>query len=193
MPLADLPELAAWRHVEARVGFEVAFFARADGVWRCVGTTTAVEDGKAWAVRYEIQLNADWSTRFARIGGRSATGGRSVILESVATGRWLIDDAPAPHLDGLVDIDLEASVVTNAFPMRRLELGVDQAADAPAVYVRAGDLTVGRLEQHYVRLPDGDETRRFRYSSLTFDFTAELEYDISGLVTTYPGLATRVA
>lgn len=193
MSFTDLPVQAAWQHVGAREGFEVVFFARAGDGWMCSGNTTAVAAGVAWAVRYELQVNADWSTRSVRLHGVSATGTRNTTIESVAAGRWLVNGVEEPHLGGLLDVDLESSAMTNALPVLRQRLEVDQAAAAPAVYVRVGDLSVGRIDQRYVRLPDRDGTRRFHYTSPTFDFTAELEYDKSGLVTTYPGLAVRVA
>ena len=68
------PQMAAWRHRDARVGFEVAFFARiADGL-RVDGHTAAVEEGEPFAVRYEIVLDEGFRTRSATIVGRSATG-----------------------------------------------------------------------------------------------------------------------
>ncbi|MDF2978109.1 MAG: hypothetical protein K0S40_2837, partial [Actinomycetospora sp.] len=57
---------------------------------------------------------------------------------------------------------------------------------ASAVYVRALDLAVVRLDQTYRRLDD----RRFAYTS-DDDFSAVLTYDDSGLVVDYPGIARR--
>ena len=77
--------------------------------------------------------------------------------------------------------------------MRRLGLDVGEAADAPAVYVRAPDLRVERLEQRYVRLEDGGSGSRYDYTAPAFDFAAVLVYDEAGLMVDYPGLAVRVA
>ena len=106
---------------------------------------------------------------------------------------WLIDGVRAPQLDGCLDVDLESSSLTNAFPVHRLGLEVGQAAQAPAAYVRALDLEVQRLEQRYVRLPDGATGQRYHYSSPQFNFECELAYDRSGLVIDYPGIAVRAA
>lgn len=46
-----------------------------------------------------------------------------------------------------LDVDLESSALTNALPVHRMGLGIEPAADAPAAYVRALDLSVDRLEQ----------------------------------------------
>jgi hypothetical protein len=176
---------AAWQHREARDGFEVVFVSGD----RFEGTSTGVEGGAAWAVHYVIELAADGTTRSARVVGRSASGPHELTLVALEPGRWEVDGAPAPALDGCLDVDLEVSALTNAFPVNRLALEIGEEADAPAAYVRAFDLGVERLEQHYVRLAE----RRYRYSAPAFDFTCELVYDASGLVLEYPGIATRVA
>jgi hypothetical protein len=98
-----------------------------------------------------------------------------------------------PQLTGCLDVDLEASACTNAFPVHRLGLEVGQAADAPAVYVRARDLSVERLEQSYKRLPNDGEHSRYHYVAPTFNFRAVLVYDVFGLVLDYPGIAVRTA
>jgi hypothetical protein len=105
----------------------------------------------------------------------------------------LVNGEAAPALDGCLDVDLEASALTNALPVRRLALRVGQEADAPAAYIRALDLSVERLEQRYVRLPDDAARQRFQYTSPAFDFQAVLVYDESGLVLDYPGIAVRAA
>jgi hypothetical protein len=176
---------AAWRHMEARDGFEVV---RVDEpVFE--GSTAAVEEGLAWAVGYVLELAPDGSTRRARVSG---LGGAAVVLERDGGG-WRVDGEPAPHLDGLLDVDLESSALTNAFPVRRLGLAVGEAAEAPAAYVRAHDLSVERLEQRYRRLPDGERGQRYHYVSPAFDFECELAYDEAGLVLDYPGIAVRMA
>jgi hypothetical protein len=189
MTFADPPRQAAWRHRGARDGFEVVFVSADGGGWLLEGHTAAVEDGEAWAVRYAIGVTGDWATRGARVWGRAA----EVELAADCTGRWLVDGEPAPHLDGCLDVDLESSSLTNAFPVHRLGLAVGQAADAPAAYVRALDLAVERLEQRYERLPDADGRQCYHYAAPRFEFECRLRYDEFGLVVEYPGLAIRAA
>jgi hypothetical protein len=190
--MVDLPATAAWRHVDARVGFEVLFSRREPDGYRFEGHTTAVEDGRAWSIRCAITLDPNWGTRRAHIIGQSGEGMAEVLLERAATGGWRIDGTRAAQLDGCVDIDLEASAFTNAFPVQRLGLAVGQSADAPAAYVRAPGLDVERLEQRYVRLEDAGKQSRYDYAAPFFDFRAELVYDEFGLVLEYPGIAVRV-
>jgi uncharacterized protein len=185
------PATACWLHREARSGFEVAYFRSQEDGWAVDGTTAAVEDTKTWIVTYSIRLDAGWATRSARIMARTAAGLRETFLEVDQTGRWLVDGDPAPYLDGCRDVDLESSAMTNALPVHRLGLAAGRQADAPAAYVRALDLSVGRLEQTYRRIADEGARQRYEYAAPAFDFTSCLVYDESGLVLDYPGVARR--
>jgi hypothetical protein len=189
-----LPRQAAWRHVEARDGFEVTFVGEVNAGLCFIGTTSAVEEARAWTVSYEVSVDPiSWATRTARVTARSDAGEHAVDVASDGAGSWRVNSRPAPHLDGCLDIDLESSVLTNAFPAHRLGLAPGQGADAPAAYVRAQDLRVERLEQRYVRLENADSRLRFAYAAPVFDFECELAYDDAGLLLDYPGIALRAA
>ena len=149
---------------------------------------SAVEDGQAYAVRYEITLDERGHTREARVASDTVAGPRETVLVSNGEGRWRVDGEPAPQLDGLIDVDLEASACTNTLPIHRLALPLGEVTEAPAAYVRALDLSVTRLDQTYRRLDD----RRYAYTSEA-DFRAVLEYDGAGLIVDYPGIAVRFA
>ena len=82
--------------------------------WVIDGTTAAVEDGQTWVVTYSIKLDAAWVTRGAHIEARTVSGSRETRLESDGAGRWLINGAPAPDLNGCMDVDLESSSMTRA-------------------------------------------------------------------------------
>jgi uncharacterized protein len=193
MSFRTLPRFAAWQHRDAREGFEVAFLQSDHGGYRFEGTTTAVEDGEAWTVGYVIGLDSKWLTRGARVWARGASGPHELTLDADGSGRWWVSGAPAPHLDGCLDVDLESSALTNALPVHRLGLTIGQEADAPAAYVRAGDLRVERLEQSYVRVDDAGDRQRYDYSAPGFGFKSRLRYDESGLVLDYRGIAVRAA
>jgi uncharacterized protein len=184
---------ASWRHVRARDGFEVLFVRGSEHGVRCEGEVAAVEDGVAWAVSYDLLLDSEWRTRSAHVACLTPTGRAAFLLEGDGHGRWRVDGEPAPRLDGCSDVDLEASVFTNALPIRRLQLAVGESADAPAAYVRVPELRVERLEQRYQRLPDDGPHTRYDYRAPAFRYAAVLAYDESGLVVEYPGLAVRVS
>jgi hypothetical protein len=188
----DLPASAAWDHRQAREGFESVFLAAAGPGYRFDGHTAAVENGEVWAVRYSITVDERWVTRQARVWGWSAAGEQEVRIDADGTGHWEVDASPAHELDGCLDVDLESSAFTNAMPVHRLRLGVDDSAPAPAAYVRALDLQVERLEQSYLRVDDDGRNQCYDYCSPAFDFECRLVYDMSGLLLDYPGIATRV-
>ena len=185
------PATACWEHRRARSGFEVAYFRDTGNGWAVEGTTAAVEDARTWVVTYSIRLDEAWVTRSARIAGRTVSGSRETFLQSDGAGHWLINGGVAPHLDGCLDIDLESSALTNTLPVHRLGLAVGDRAASPAAYVRVLDLSAGRLEQSYARLPDQGTSQRYRYAAPAFGFTCTLIYDESGLVLDYPGIAVR--
>jgi len=185
---------AAWRHVGSRDGLEVAFLHEEPaGARRIEGYVSAVEDSHPWAVRYDIAVDTTARTRRANIRTTTANGCRALTIEADGDGHWLVDGAPAPALDGCLDIDLEASTATNAFPVARLGLAVGAAAEAPAVYVRVFTPAVERLDQRYERIADEGDHRRFQYSAPAFGFEALLVYDASGLIVDYPGIAVRAS
>lgn len=181
---AGLPEVASWQHVGARAGFEVAFFP---GGGRVEGTTTATEDGQSWIVDYVIDVDEAWRTRSARITGRAGGEPTVRVIEADGVGNWRIDGAEAPHLSGCLDLDLEASAMTNTFPVHRLSFPAGREVAAPAAYVRAVGLAVERLDQTYTLAGD----RQYDYAAPVFDFSCRLVYDPHGLVLDYPGIAVR--
>lgn len=181
---ADMPAFAAWRFVGAVDGFEVVFMRPG----RLRGHTSAIENGQAYAVRYEIAVDERWRTREVRVASDTVTGPRSTVLVSDGEGVWTLDGDPAPQLDGLIDVDLEASACTNTLPLHRRPFGLGETVEASAAYVQALDLSVRRLDQTYRRLDD----RRYAYTSEA-DFQAVLEYDAAGLILDYPGIAVRFA
>lgn len=200
MELSQLPTSAAWRHHGARDGFEVLFVDRLtrggagsplEGT-RLRGATTARESGVDWAVRYDIALGQDWSTRSALISADVEAGSYTVEAVRDESGRWRIDGEPRPDLDGCLDIDLECSAVTNTLPLHRLPLLAGQRVEVPAVFVHAATGAVTRLEQSYRLLRRGPDAPRVEYTSTTFDFEATLSFDAAGLILDYPGLATRI-
>jgi hypothetical protein len=189
----ELPPAAAWRHEGFRDGHEVVFVEALPGGCLLNGCTTAVEEGEPWTVGYEIAVDDAWRAISARVWSRSRAGRFEIYVESDGSERWRIDGAAAGHLDGCVDIDLESSAVTNTLPVHRLALSVGAEGESPAVYLRALDLVVERLDQRYHRVDADDPAQpRFRYTAPRFDYDDELVYDSSGLVVRYPGIATRI-
>ncbi len=185
----DLPPSAAWAHEGARAGFETVFMRAGAGGYGFSGHTAAVEDGRPWAVRYEIGVDALWRTRTADVWLWNADRASRVSLRHDGAGRWTVNGAPAAHLDGCMDVDLESSACTNTLPVHRLAQ-FHGRRQAPAAYVRV-DGGVERLEQSYQWAVDGEGGPAYDYEAPRFEFSARLEYDRCGLVLRYPGIAER--
>jgi hypothetical protein len=192
MPLTALPVTAAWQHLDARIGFEVAYLQVHHSGRRLQGATTALDGGQAWIVTYDIHCDDAWRTRHASITGTSAAGIQSLVLEADGQGAWRVNGVQAPLLAGCLDVDLESSALTNTLPVHRLRLAIGEVRTAPAAYVRAIGLTVRRLEQTYRRDATDGGRQRYSYTAPEFGFTAQLIYDQAGLIVDYPGIARRV-
>ena len=188
MTFAALPPAASWRHEGFRAGFEVTFFSDDQRGLRIEGATTATEDGTAWMVTYMIRLDASWATRSAQITRRSRDTCGTTVIAADGKGSWQINGVPAPQFQGCLDLDLEASAMTNSIPVHRLHLTDGVAASAPAVFVRTVGPGIDRLEQTYCRVSEGE----YAYAAPAFHFEGRLVYDRHGLILDYPGIATRV-
>jgi uncharacterized protein len=186
--LAALPPVAAWAQHTARTGFEVARFDRAGAGHRIRGTATAVEDADAWAISYDITVDSAWTTRQVR-AARDDTEFRAARDKH---GQWVVNGRTVPELSDCVDVDFEWSVVTNTLPIHRLGHDPRRPMHAPAVYVRAADLSVMRLDQRYTPVASPAGRHVYQYSAPAFDFEAQLSFDAAGLIVDYPGLAHRV-
>jgi hypothetical protein len=155
------------------------------------GHTAAVEEDDPFSVRYRITVDRQWRTRSARVWTWTGMGVTQSWLFHDGAGRWTVNGRRAPHLDHCLDVDIEASACTNAFPAHRFTPDVDLTCDAPAAYVRVSG-SVERLEQTYrPRAPDKAGGQGFDYAAPQFEFACRLDYDRSGLVIEYPGIATR--
>jgi uncharacterized protein len=183
-----LPPVAAWAHHTARIGFEVARFEGTGSGHRIRGTATAVEDADAWAISYDITVDSAWTTRQVL----AARDDAEFVAARDAQGRWVINGRTVPDLSDCVDVDFEWSVVTNTLPIHRLRRDPRRPMQAPAVYVRAADLSAMRLDQRYAYVASAAGEHLYQYSAPAFDFEAQLSFDSAGLVVDYPGLARRV-
>ena len=180
------PPFAAWRLHDAHHGFEITYFESAPGGVLLRGTSVGVEDGVPWEFRYEIVVDAGWHVRRAEVGAH----GTRRVLERTGSG-WHVDGAPRPDLDGVADVDLEGSMVTNTLPLHRLPLPIGVTTRAPAAYVRAATLEVERLEQTYRRIDAPGIA--VDYSSPRFGYREVLRFSADGLIDEYPRIGTRIA
>ena len=103
-------------------------------------------------------------------------------------GRWgELNGAHRPELDGALDITIAGSPFVHAVPIRRLPLGVGDAAELIVLAVDPETLAVERVPRHYVRL----EERRWSVDDRTT--TIEFEVDDYGIPTDIGDHLRRVA
>jgi len=185
----ELPDVGAWRLLGAFEGHEIAHSATRSGVIALEGITVGVEEGIPWGIRYVIELSSDWHVLRASVTDHAGT---CVDLETDGAGSWTIDGKHRHELQGCLDLDLEASVVTNTIPVHRLALSVGGEGQSAAAYVRSTGLAVERLDQAYRRRPDAAGKTRVEYRSPRFGYHDTLLSGSDGLALDYPGIGARI-
>lgn len=172
-----------WRRLDHPAEEDAVVERTAEGAWLLRGAVTGtLDDGRDYALRYEVACARDWVTREARVAGH--VGGvttQIALARDGATGRWARDGIPAPSLDGCLDVDLGFSPSTNMLPIRRLALPVGGEAAVRAAWLRFPDFELEPLEQFYGNVGDG----RYAYESGAGRFRATLEVDTLGVVRRY--------
>lgn len=154
--------------------------------WRLAGELEADEAGVRAQLAYVIQCERDWRTRRAVVTGSASGAPIRFELAADGTGRWTLNEAPLPVVDGALDIDLGFTPATNLLPIRRLNLAVGERANVRTAWVRFPELRVEVLEQSYQREAD----RVFHYDAWVDGerFQARLDTDEFGRVLLYEGL-----
>jgi uncharacterized protein len=184
-----LPQVGAWRLLGAYEGSEVVRFAQEGSGVDMTGTSVGVEEGIPWSIHYRIRVDKTWRFQHATV---TDYAGHQLEIELDDAGAWTVNGEVRPELQGCLDLDFEASVVTNALPVHRLALAVGQQGTSAAAYIRTNGLVVERLDQSYKRLPDAEGKLRFEYHSPRFDYYDTLHFGPDGLAVTYPGIGTRI-
>jgi len=155
----------------------------ADG-WRLEGIAAFGSGAHATRLEYAVDADSSWCTRRGIV--RGTEGGRAIRLDAgrITTGEWRINGDPMPGLTRLVDLDLGFTPATNLFPLRRLALGVGDAADASAAWLDDAAWTFRRLSQRYERR----DAAHYWYQSPETGYEGLLEVTAEGFVADYPGL-----
>jgi hypothetical protein len=158
----------------------------ADGGLRMSGVVIAQEDGARFGLSYRLKLDALWRTREALL---RTTSGHVLHLESDGHGHWRENGKDQTALQGCLDIDIQATPLTNTLPVRRLDLETGESMEIRLCYISMPDLIVSATSQRYTALDAGS---LYRFESLEDGFTADLPVDQDGFVLDYPGLFRRL-
>ena len=174
------PAVAFWRRLD-RPGHDAATIEKVDSGWVLTGFAVFSENG-ATGLRYQLDLEADFSTRGARIEG--LRDGRRFNHSFCREGGWSLDGKPVEGLDDLVHLDFGFTPATNLAQLRRLSLTLGQTAELTVAWLDVFAGTLAPLGQQYQRLSD----KIYAYEAPAFGYADELEVDPVGFVVRYPRL-----
>jgi len=172
-----------WRRLDVP-GHDACQLAALDDGWRLSGMAVFSLDGRPCALSYEVNADARWSSRGARVRGWYGTERVEVAIIAAPGGRSLLNGAEQSAVRGCVDIDLGFTPATNLLQLRRVALAVGQAAEVPAAWLTFPELTLERLEQRYRRRAQDT----YDYQAPGVPYEGLLRVTEVGFVTLYPGL-----
>lgn len=188
-----LPRALLWTRTDVAGAEHVMFDDRRGLVAN--GVQIAV-DPVPYTCRYELHTDESWATTRFTATVEGAGWLRTVRMERAA-GRWRVTTAEQGSMDthepgiedpdlleGVLDVDLGGSPLTNSLPLKRLGFA---SATVSTAWVLPPSLAVVRDRQTYTVL----SKNRVRYTSDSFE--TDVEFDDDGYVRDYPGLATRAA
>ncbi|WP_243373124.1 putative glycolipid-binding domain-containing protein [Microvirga solisilvae] len=175
---------SAWDGCEA--GLEHVDVRPADGGLMISGVVIGQDEATKFGLHYRLKVDSSWRTRALQV---RTTSGHDLDLESNGQGGWTENGKPRPDLQGCIDVDIQATPLTNTLPIRRLEWQAGQAVEIRLCYIALPDLAISAQDQRYTALTPGS---LFRFGSLENGFTADLPVDEDGFIRDYPGLFRRL-
>lgn len=183
-----LQQMILWRRLDLP-GHDACALLALDNGWRLQGTALFCEDDEPCELHYTVECDNAWLTRTATVNGWVGKNAVELVIAVEPGARWRVNGVEQPEVTGLVDLDLSFTPATNLIQLRRLDLAIGQAVDAPTAYLLFPKLTLERLEHRYKRVAPG----QYDYHASRFDYTTVLQVSDQGFVTNYPPLWTLEA
>lgn len=173
--------LYRWQPTDG-IGFEHAEIAdRAEGI-AINSAVIGEQGGQPFALIYRLLCTANWQVRELQIGTINMPKPMELIRDQDgwrdAVGRRL------PELTGCLDVDISATPLTNALPIRRLNLAVGQSAEVSVAYIHCPSLELTVINQRYTRKSE----TQYLFDLIDGSFSATITVDQDGFVTDYPRL-----
>ena len=172
-----------WRVLD-EPGHESARLSWRGGAWHLEGTAVFSHEGRPCRLDYGVRCDAEWRSLSGSVAGWVGDEDVDVRWEADGEGRWRLNGAECPAVEGCTDVDLNFSPSTNLLPIRRLELAVGEEAAVRAAWLRFPSFAFETLEQVYRRTGAGT----YRYESNGGSFVRDLRVNEAGFVTLYPEL-----
>ena len=172
-----------WRRLDV-TGHDACRLIEAPGGWRLEGTAAFHQDRTLACLAYEIACDRDWQTQEGLIQGWIGERSIDLRLERSADDVWTLNGEVVPQLKGCKDLDLGFTPATNLFQIRRIALGVGEAADVLVAWFDEATVTMDTLYQRYERRAEDT----YWYTSPRSGYSALLRVNAAGFVEKYPDL-----
>ncbi len=178
-----------WQALDA-AGFEHVRVDQSHPGWNVFDSMIVREhDGQIVRGGYTLVVDKAFRTLEIRIMAEQEPGSMAALhLLANGEGVWTdADERRIPSLDGVIDVDIQWSPLTNTLPVRRLDLQPGEERDISVAYIALPSLELKRAEQRYTRI----DASTVRYTSQGGEFTADIAVDEDGVVLQYPELFAR--
>lgn len=185
VPSTEDEGLAIWRRLDMP-GHEAVRIYDDDEGWYLDGCAIFLYEDRPCRLEYLIECDPDWRTTFVTVDGFVGEGIVAIEIERDDSGVWFMDGVEVPETEGCVDIDLNFSPATNLLPIKRLAVGIGDATDVRAAWLRFPSFSLEPLDQVYTR--SGEFVYNYRSSS---GFETDITVDRYGLTVEYPKLWVR--
>lgn len=178
-----------WQHLEAP-GWEHVRVIDDHPGWTVFDSILVREDqGQVLRGGYTLVVDKQWRTLELRFMLESAPGSmQGIHLLTEGDGRWTdANEQHIPELDGISDVDIQWSPLTNTLPLNRLGMSVGSHHDVRVAYIALPDLALQVVDQHYHL--SSESTLEFSAPGSSESYA--IAVDPKGYVKTYPELFTR--
>jgi len=138
-----------WRRLDVP-GHDACRLEQTDTGWRLEGAAAFGHKEGPTHLAYRVECDSEWRTVSGHIQG--FVGPRDIDFR-VARGDagWTLNDASAPGLEPLLDLDLSFTPATNLQQLRRVAIGEGQAVSLPVAWLDVDAGTLTPLPQVYER------------------------------------------
>ncbi len=178
-----------WQHLEAPGWEHVRVITEHPG-WTVFDSILAREaNGQVLRGGYTLVVDKEWRTLELRFMLESEPGSmQGIHLLSEGDGRWFdADEQHIPELDGILDVDIQWSPLTNTLPLNRIGMETGSHHDIRLAYIALPEPRLQVVEQHYHR-PD---TSTLELSVPGSNEKYPMTVDEDGYVVHYPELFDR--
>jgi hypothetical protein len=173
---------AFWKAIYTE-GHDAACLQQRPNGWMLTGTAVYLDDNQPVALRYSLDLAADWSTRTGSIDG---VLGETVVAHRFERGRdgWRMDGQLQPALSAVVDLDFGFTPATNHPQLKRMALEIGKSKEIKVAWFDLACTTLQPLPQIYHRVSE----QAYAYNSPQGPYEATLLIADNGFVRDYPDL-----